>query len=207
MLKILGRDTSINVRKVLWTAGELGLAYEREDWGLPLRDPNVPEYLKLNPNGLVPVIIDDGFVLWESNAILLYLAEAHGDGALRSQDLHTRALCYQWLSWQASDLNAQWGYALMALIRKVPGFDDAARIADSLARWSHKMDILELHLAKGGSFVTGQTFTLADIALGLSLHRWFSVPSQHRSLPAVSAYYERLKARPAAAEWMTARTP
>ena len=78
MLRILGRVTSINVRKVLWAADELGVAYEREDWGLPLRDPHDPEFLKLNPNALVPVLVDDEFVLWESHAIIRYLAERGG---------------------------------------------------------------------------------------------------------------------------------
>ena len=73
-LKVLGRVTSINVRKVLWLADELGLTCEREDWGLPIRDPKVPEFLALNPNGQVPVLIEDGFVLWESSAITRYLA-------------------------------------------------------------------------------------------------------------------------------------
>ena len=78
MLKVLGRITSINVRKVLWAADEMGLGYAREDWGKPIRDPNVPEFLALNPNGQVPVVIDDGFVLWESGAVLRYLAEKAG---------------------------------------------------------------------------------------------------------------------------------
>src|SRR5688500_7971338 len=78
MLRVLGRATSINVRKVLWALEELGLAYEREDWGMPVRDPNVPEFLALNPNGQVPVLVEGDFVLWESNAILTYLAEREG---------------------------------------------------------------------------------------------------------------------------------
>ena len=86
MLKILGRMTSINVRKVLWGADELGLSYDREDWGMPIRDPKVPEFLALNPNGQVPVLLDDGFVLWESNAILSYLADKDGRGTLLPAD-------------------------------------------------------------------------------------------------------------------------
>src|SRR5690606_5379370 len=94
-LRVLGRVTSINVRKVLWALDELGVAYEREDWGLPLRDPRAPEFLALNPNGLVPVLIEDGFVLWESNAILTHLARRHG--ALLPGDPRDRALVDQWL--------------------------------------------------------------------------------------------------------------
>ncbi|MEO5807592.1 glutathione S-transferase family protein [Devosia sp.] len=207
MLRILGRDTSINVRKVLWAAGELGLAYENEVWGLPLRDPKVPEFLALNPNGQVPVIVDDGFVLWESNAILLYLSEKHGQGGLWPTDPQVRALALQWLGWQASELNPPWGYAVRALIRKEAGFDDPAKVADSVAKWTDKMALLEAHLAKGGSFVAGEQFSFADIALALSLHRWFELPYQRQAMPAAEAYYQGLRGRAAGAQWMTARTP
>ena len=95
VLKILGRVTSINVRKALWVLDELGVAYEREDWGLPLRDPKVPEFLAFNPNAQVPVLIDGDFVLWESIAIMSYLNEARGSGALMPDDAQTRALAMQ----------------------------------------------------------------------------------------------------------------
>ena len=204
MLKVLGRVTSINVRKVLWALDELSLAYEREDWGLPLRDPKVPEFLALNPNGQVPVLVENEFVLWESNAILIYLAER--EGALLPDHLEQRALTLQWLGWQASELNPPWGYALNALIRKTPGYDDPARIADSMARWTAKMEILEAQLSKGNTFV-GNGFTIADIALGLSVHRWMSVPAAKKELPAVAEYYERLMSREPGARWMGPETP
>jgi len=206
-IKILGRVTSINVRKVLWAADEMGLAYDREDWGLPLRDPKVPEFLALNPNGQVPVLIDGDFVLWESNAVLLYLAESYGQGTLWTQDPHLRARMYQWLGWQASELNPPWGYALNALVRHTPGYDDPAKIADSIRRWTVKMDLLEAHLAEGESHVAGGAFTLADIAIGLSVHRWFMTPFEKTDLPAVGEYYGRLKQRPAGVTWLGAGTP
>jgi glutathione S-transferase len=205
-MQVLGRVTSINVRKVLWLADELGLGYEREDWGLPIRDPKAPEFLRLNPNAQVPVIIDDGFVLWESNAILRYLAEKQNSGLLPA-DLRQRALVEQWLGWQATDLNSQWGYAFNALARKTPGFDDAARIADSIAKWGAKMLVLEVQLRATGGFVAGADFSLADIAIGLSVHRWFETPFDHPSLPQVAKYYEQLKERQAAKRYLTAETP
>lgn len=205
MLKVLGRVTSINVRKVLWALDELGLAYDREDWGLPLRDPKVPEFLALNPNGQVPVLIENGFVLWESNAILIYLAER--EGALLPEQLELRALALQWLGWQAAELNPPWGYALNALIRKTPGYDDPARIADSMARWTAKMDILEAALAGSNTGYIGAGFTIADIALGLSVHRWMAIPMEKKDFPAVADYYERLLSREAGARWMGPETP
>jgi glutathione S-transferase len=202
MLRVLGRITSINVRKVLWALDELGLTYEREDWGLPLRDPKVPEFLRLNPNGQVPVLIDDDFVLSESNAILVYLSEREG-GRLLPTAIRTRALALQWLSWQGTELGTTWRYAFLALGRRVPGHDDAGKIAASLAQWTPKMQILEGQLETSGDFVCGGEFTIADIVLGLSVHRWFLTDFDRPDLPAVGAYYERLRSRPAGARYMT----
>jgi glutathione S-transferase len=205
MLKILGRVTSINVRKVLWALDELNLHYEREDWGLPIRDPKVPEFLALNPNAQVPVFIEGEFVLWESNAILIYLAER--EGMLLPQHLESRALALQWLTWQATELNPPWGYALNALVRKTPGYDDPARIAESLRQWGAKMAILEAQLAKGMPFVSGDEFTIADIALVLSVHRWMSVPADKPAFPSVEDYYQRTMIREAGERWMGPATP
>lgn len=205
MLKILGRLTSINLRKAAWTADELGIPYEREDWGLPIRDPKVPEYLALNPNGLVPVIIDDGFVLYESNAIMRYFAVKHG--GLMPADLEGQALVDQWLSWQVGELNPQWGYAVFALLRKNPAFTDEKRIAESLGNWMKKLDVLEGQLAKG-PFVLGQAFSLADIAIALCTHRWLSTPiDNRRAYPAIEDHHARMKQRPAGAKYLTEATP
>ena len=201
-LRVLGRTTSINVRKVLWTADELRLAYEREDWGKPLRDPHEPEFLALNPNAQVPVIVEDGFVLWESHAIMRYLAETHPSGGLLPADARERAVVDQWLTWQATELNPTWNYAFRALARKLPGYDDPARVAESSRRWAEKMAILEAQLQGTGAFAAGDVFSLADISLGLSVHRWFKTPIERPELPAVAAYYERLGARSHGATWM-----
>lgn len=205
MLTVLGRVTSINVRKVLWALDELGMDYDRQDWGLPLRDPKVPEFLALNPNGQVPVLIEGKFVLWESNAILVYLAER--GHALLPDGLEQRALALQWLGWQASELNPAWMYAVNALIRKTPGFDDPAKIAESMARWAARMEILEAALARADSGYIGADFSIADIALGLSVHRWMAIPADKKDLPAVAAYGQRLKGRAAGARWMGSETP
>lgn len=206
MLKILGRKTSINVRKVLWLADEMGLSYEREDWGMPLRDPNVPEFLALNPNGQVPVLIEDEFVLWESTAIMAYLAAAHGPTRLQPADPRVKALSDQWLEWQGTGLSAVWGYAVMALARKMPGYDDEAKIAESLKRWTAKMAILEAQLGRTGRYVAGPEMTLADIALALSVHRWFSVDRELTPMPNCKAYLEGLR-EGAGGKYLTAEMP
>jgi glutathione S-transferase len=206
MLKILGRVTSINVRKVLWLADELGLSYEREDWGLPLRDPKVPEFLALNPNAQVPVLIDGDFVLWESTAILRYLAAAHGPTDLLPDDPRERARVDQWIGWQGSDLSGVWGYAVMALVRRIEGYDDETKIAESLARWTAKMKILDAAL-EGRDFIAAGRFTLADICLALAAHRWFAVERDLPSLPNVRTHYDRMRARPAGAPYLGPKTP
>jgi glutathione S-transferase len=188
-MRILGRTTSINVRKVLWTADELGLAYERQDV-----ETGSPEFRTLNPNGLVPVLIDDGCPLWESNAICRYLAAGT---ALFPAEARARAVVDQWMEWQATELNTAWRFAFAGLVRRFPGFDDAARIAASIRDWNAAMTVLDQQLQRTGAFVTGETFTLADVVIGLSAHRWLTSPIDRADLPAVAAYYERLRAREA----------
>jgi len=206
MLRILGRITSINVRKALWVADELDLAYEREDWGLPIRNPRDPAFLALNPNALVPVLVEDGFVLYESNPIMRYLAERQG-GALLPRDLRQRALMEQWLAWQSTEVAPSWTYAFLALGRPTPGFDDRRQIDASIIRWSGKMEILEAQLGRQGPFVTGDNFTLADVALGVAVHRWFATPFAKPEMPKLGEYYQLLKGRAAGETYMGPQTP
>lgn len=199
MLKILGKRSSINVRKVLWACAELGLPFEREDWGSGYRDVNTDPFKALNPNAMVPVLIDGDFVLWESNTILRYLANRHDNGMLYPRDAMERARVDQWLDWQASDLNRSWSYAFMALARQSPAHQDAAAIAASSREWGRFMGILEQRLRETGAYVAGEAFTLADVAVGLSVNRWFQTPlddALRPDLPAVAAYYDRLAQRP-----------
>ena len=194
-VRILGRVTSINVRKVRWAADLMGIGYTTEVWGMPDRDPRVPEFLALNPNAQVPVVIEDGFVLWESNAVMRYFAETR-QSPLLPADPRQRALVDQWLTWQATELNPAWVYAVQALLRKNPAYTDQARIAESLSRWSKAMAILEARLETSGDFVVGNAISLADIALVLSTHRWLSTPFDRPALPAVQSLYDRLVATP-----------
>jgi glutathione S-transferase len=201
MLKILGRTSSLNVRKVLWTCDELGLAYEREDWGAGFASTQSPEFLVLNPNGLVPVLIDEQGALYESNTICRYLANRYGGGHLLPVEPRPRALVEQWMDWQATDLNPTWGYAFLALGRPTPGYDDSAKIAASVAAWNAAMAILDAQLQITGLHAAGHDFSLADVVLGVSVHRWMKTPMDRVALPAVEAYYDRLKARPAFGRW------
>ncbi len=188
MLRILGKASSINVRKVLWLCDEIGLPFDRQDHG--------PE-LAQNPNGLVPVIVDGDFVLWESHTILRYLVGRYGGAALLPQEPRRRAEVEQWIDWQATDLNSSWRYAFMALVRRDPAFDDPRQIAASTTNWNRMLSILDARLAATQAFVAGADFTLADIPIGLSVNRWFMTPMERPALPAVQAYRERLSERPA----------
>jgi glutathione S-transferase len=196
MPRLLGRPNSINVRKVLWLCDELGISCDLEPWGLPDRDPNTPEFLALNPNALVPVLVDGGVVLWESNTICRYLAGQHGRSDLLPLEPLARARVEQWMDWQAGDLNNAWRYAFMNRVKHSPAHQDPAALAAGEAAWNHHMSILDAQLAKAGDFVVGNTFTLADVVLGLAVHRWYRTPFERPALKAVDAYYERLSTRP-----------
>ncbi|MFL6604008.1 MAG: glutathione S-transferase family protein [Steroidobacteraceae bacterium] len=197
MLQILGRSTSINVRKVLWLCQELELPYELQQWGAGQLPTEAPEFRALNPNALVPVIRDGSFVLWESNAICRYLAAAHGEGNLLPADLQERALVEQWMDWQATELNNSWRYAFMALVRRSAAHTDKEAVAAGVRNWNRHMTMLDEQLRTSGAFVTGASFTVADIVLGLATNRWFMTPMERPALPAVTDYYERLSQRPA----------
>jgi glutathione S-transferase len=196
MLRILGKATSINVRKVLWTCTELDQTYELEQWGSGFRETSDAAFLALNPNALVPVIVDGDFVLWESNSICRYLASSRNRTDLLPASPAARARIEQWMDWQATELNNAWRYAFMALIRKSPAHSDPAAVQVSIRAWNQSMVLLDEQLAHDGGFVVGQDFTLADIALGLSVHRWFSTPMERPALARIETYYERLSRRP-----------
>lgn len=195
MLKILGKASSINVRKVLWTCAELQIPFERQDWGSGFRDTNTPEFAALNPNAMVPVIDDEGFVVWESNTIIRYLANRANAVHLYPVEAKARARVDQWMDWQASDFNKSWGYAFMALVRRSAAHQDPEALAQGCRGWTRHMAILDRQLDATGAYVSGCEFSLADIPIGLSVNRWFETPLARPRFPAVSAYYERLSER------------
>ena len=195
MLTILGKATSINVRKVLWTCAELGLPFEREDWGAGFQSTAQESFLRLNPNAQVPVLVDGDFVLWESNTICRYLCNRAGDQQLLPQEARSRARVEQWMDWQATDLNSAWRYAFMALVRESPAFRDPVQIRSSIDSWNRHIGILARQLEATGAFVCGEGFTLADIVLGLSLNRWRLTPIERPAHPVLEDYLARLGER------------
>ena len=192
MLRVLGKSTSINVRKVLWLCSELSLVYEHEEWGVEGSDLNKSEFLELNPNALVPVIVDKDFVLWESNSICRYLTSSEKRLDLLPQEPKARASVEKWMDWQATELNNSWRYSFMSLVRKNPAYSDATMVDSSIEAWNKNMVLLDDQISKSGKFVVGVDFTLADIVLGLATHRWLSTPIDKPNLPAVQVYYQQL---------------
>jgi glutathione S-transferase len=195
MLKIWGRVNSVNVKKALWAAEELGLKYERIDAGMQFGVTKTPEYVRLNPNSLVPTIDDDGFVLWESHSIVRYLAAKHGAGTLCPTDLRARADAERWMDWaftlQAAMRDVFWG-----LIRTPPEKRDPKAIEEGAKRSAKLLEIPDAILA-GRSYITGNTFTMGDIPLGCEVQRFMRVPIERPRLPNVEAWFERLLARAA----------
>lgn len=196
MLKIWGRKNSSNVRKPLWAAEELGLAYEAIDAGGSFGVVDTPEYRAMNPNGRVPVIEDDGFVLWESNAIVRYLAARYGAGTLWPEDACMRADADRWMDWQATEWQGAMGPAFLGLIRTPEDKRDHAAIEHSVKRSNARALILDQAL-QGREFIAGRHLTMGDIALVCSAHRWLALPMERPDTPALSAWYRRVMMRPA----------
>src|SRR6187399_3645585 len=117
MLKVWGRTNSVNVQKVLWTLDELSLQFERIDAGLQFGKNRESWFLAMNPNGLIPTLDDDGFILWESNSIVRYLAAKHDLGGLWPSDPRARATAEMWMDWQLSKLAGALGPMFTELIR------------------------------------------------------------------------------------------
>ena len=196
MLRIWGRISSVNVQKVVWCCDELGLPYERLDAGGAFGRNDTPEYLAMNPNGLVPVIEDDGFVLYESNAIVRYLAAKHGS-PLFPPELHARADIDRWMEWQSSGYTPSMTQVFWQLVRTPPEKRDAAVIEASREKGEKHSAVLDAHL-KGREFVAGNAFSAADIVVGCAAHRWLNLPMAREARPEIERWYAMLKSRPGA---------
>jgi glutathione S-transferase len=192
-LRLIGLLRSINVRKVAWLLDLLALDYVLDEAGTPARPLNSPDLLALNPNAKMPTLVDGDFVLWESNTICRYLANRERREDLYATDPKARARVDQWIDWQATDLNDAWRYAFMALVRRDPAWQDASAIDASRKAWNAKIGLLDAQLARTNAFVAGGTFTLADVPIGLALHRWVASPIDKPDFQNVRAFYDRLR--------------
>ncbi|WP_369311380.1 glutathione S-transferase family protein [Providencia rettgeri] len=205
MLKILGRTSSINVRKVLWTAHELNLPFIHEEhWG-STADLKQAEFINLNPNALIPVLVHEKGALWESNTICRYLAAISTQQEIYPNEALEKAEVEKWMDWQASELNPSWRAAFMALVRQDPFFKQNSELVEkSITSWNEKMSMLNSVLAqnktrqKQYNYICGEQFTLADIVLGLSIQRWLLTPIERPNTPFILDYYHRIINRPAA---------
>jgi glutathione S-transferase len=196
MLKIWGRLNSINVQKVMWAVGELNLPHERVDAGMQYGLVNEPWFRAMNPNGRVPTIDDDAFILWESNAIVRYLARRYGAGTLAPASETDYASADRWMDWATTTMAPLmtplfWGY-----IRTAPEKRDLKALEEQRLQMESVMQILDAHFA-GREYVAGDACTIGDIPLGCFVHRWYAMPMEHGIHAHVASWYARLSTRPA----------
>lgn len=198
MLTVWGRKTSSNVQALMWCIGELGLPYERHDAGHRYGGTGTPEFLAMNPNGTVPVLRDgDGEPLWETGAILRYLAARYGAAPFWPADGPARARVDTWAEW--AKINVAMGFTapvFWRVVRTAPADRDPAAIDEAVGRLDAKLDIAEARLSRH-AFLAGDAFTLADVQFGHVLFRYFDIPIARRHRPALRRYAEALATRPA----------
>lgn len=197
MLKIYGRANSLNVKKVLWMCGEIGLPFERTDWGRDHRPTSDPEFMKVSIYGVVPVIDDDGFILRESNTIVRYLAAKHKRADLYPTDLKARALAELWMDYGSVDLGNGMRSVFQGKFLGIAPHNEPKVIASGIADWNKQFARLEKELSGAGPYIAGAHFTVGDIPVGVMLHRWQTLDFEKPSLPAIDAYYRLLSERPA----------
>ena len=206
MIRILGRDDSINVRKVLWCCEELGLAFEREDFGGQFGKTGTPEYRSLNPNGLVPTILDGDLAIWESNTILRYLAAKYGGGPLYGGDPGRRSQIEQWMDWQLSVVAPPMTAVFINLIRLPEDQRDMGAVEKNRDLLARAMTLLDGELGDGPHML-GRDFTLADIPLGVVANRWFELPIGRETLNNLARYYGTLRERAGYARFVACGIP
>ncbi|MCX5570542.1 glutathione S-transferase family protein [Kaistia nematophila] len=196
MLTIWGRNNSNNVKKVLWCAEEIGLAYESIPAGGSFGLTTDPAYRAMNPNGLVPTIRDGDFVLWESNAIVRYLAGRYAPGVLSPEDPQARASADRWMDFATSSVAAPFRDLFWGMVRTAPDKRDLAAIEAGRAKFATLLAIADRTLAEQ-PFLSGDSFGMGDIPLGCFTYAWFEMPIERPDLPHLATWYERLKQRPA----------
>ena len=195
MLKIIGRKTSSNVQKVLWVCGELNLPFEREDLGGPFGGNDTARYRALNPNGKVPTIVDQDFVLWESNSCTRYLSAKHGADTRYPDNLKTRSSAERWMDWQVSTVSPTLVPVFWGLIRTPPKERNAEKIEKARKKLSANLSILDTHL-KNSKYIAGESFTMGDIPIGITAYRWFNMEMEREPYKDLKRWYNLLCDRP-----------
>jgi len=197
MLRIWGRASSFNVQKVMWLVGELGLEHEHIPAGGRFGGLDAPDFLAMNPHGRVPVIDDDGTVVWESHAILRYLAARSGQDAFWPEDAGERSHADRWMDWSQTALQPDfiegvfWGF-----YRTPEAQRDVPAVMASILRCSDHMRLLDQWL-EARPYLLGRELSLADIPAGAILYRYFELDIERPRVPRVEAWYDRLRSRPA----------
>lgn len=191
MLKILGRLSSANVQKITWLCDEVGIAYERQDV-----DYGAPDYLALNPNAKIPTIIDDGFVLWESNAILQYLCDQHGLHAWYPRDPKASARVRQWMDWASCECYRKAEPVWIGNVLTPPAARDPATLKAARDVLSQAVSILDRRLGES-RHVAGDAITIADLPLAILAFRWFEMPIEREDYPNLRRWYLAIAERAA----------
>lgn len=196
MLRIWGRRNSLNVQKVMWLVGELGLAHEHVEAGGPFGRLDEPGFLAMNPHGRVPVLEAEGAAIWESHTILRYLAARHGGARFWPADPLARSRTDRWMDWALASLQPAFMAVFWGFHRTPPARRDWAAIRNGLERCARCYGLLDRELA-GRPYLAGDRLTLADLPAGATLHRYFGMEIERPDLPAVEAWYRRLAGHPA----------
>lgn len=198
MLTVWGRKSSSNVQALMWCIGELGLSHERIDAGFKYGINDTPEFLAMNPNGTVPVLReDDGKPLWETGAILRYLADRYGDDAFWPKEPQHRAQIDKWAEWAKINVASSFtGPIFWRVVRTAAALRDEKAIVAALATLATKLDIAESQFGRH-RFLAGDNLTLADIQFGHLLYRYFNIDIQRPARPRLERYYGNLTERPA----------
>jgi glutathione S-transferase len=196
MIRVYGRTNSNNVKKVLWCLGEIEEPFERIDAGGVHGLVDTPAFRALNPNGRVPVLDDDGFVLWESNAIVRYLAETRSAGLLCPSDPRVKAGADRWMDWCSTTLAPVFGPMFLGLVRTPPERRDAAAIEASRRQSADLLAMADDALGRE-PWLSGAEFGMGDIPLGCFAHVWFTLEIERPDLRNLAAWHGRLARRPA----------
>jgi glutathione S-transferase len=196
VLKLLGRSTSNNVQKVLWLLDEIGRPYERADYGGAHGGTTDETYLRLNPNSTIPTLIDGDFVVWESNTILRYVAESSGAESFYPRDLKPRSICNQWMDWQNSTLGPTMSLLYKAVVRTEAAKRDPA-VIDPLREKAGRLFAIMDGALDCSPFLAGHSMSLADIAVGSLVYRWYTLRLNDPKTQALEAWLRALETRPA----------